>query len=111
MTIEEPKKIDIIGLSKDGKRLSLIIADHLAWDDPADTPRHLNLLQDKLNLYYAFLESDKILESYPQLPELQVRIEVSFQHKPDDKATEFLEHVTTEVEKDGMEFKYYVFSE
>jgi hypothetical protein len=111
MTIEESKKIDVIGLSKDGKQLSLIITDHLDWNDPADTPRHLNMLQAKLNLYYAFLDSDKILESYPQLHELQVRIEVSFQHKPDDVATEFLDHVTAEVAKDGMEFKYYVFSE
>jgi hypothetical protein len=108
MTVDQPNKIDIIALSKDGKRLALVIADHFPWDNPEETPQHLKMLQDKINLYCAYIESDQFLKSYPQASEIQIAIEVAFADEPDDAAKEFMELVKAEIKKDGIDFVYSV---
>ena len=42
----------------------LIITDHLPWGKHDD--EHLTLIQEKINVYLAFIESGEIVERFPQ---------------------------------------------
>lgn len=110
MTIEDADKIDIIARNKEGTRLSLVIADHLEWG-PMESGPHLSMLQDKINLYYAYLQSDDFASSQPDAGQMELAIEVVFLYQPDDMAIEFLEIVRAELAKDGYDFVYSVTEE
>lgn len=105
MTVEDADKIDIIARSKDGKRHALVITDHLEWGLDL-TGAHLATLQAKINLYYAYLQSEAFASSHPDAAELDLAIEVVFMHQPDETAVEFLEMVALELPKDGYDFVY-----
>ncbi len=62
MTVEDSKIIDKIGITEDDKIL-LIIFDHLEWGE--FTSNHILLLQEKINDYIAFIESNEIYDAYP----------------------------------------------
>ena len=108
MTVDQSDKIDFTTLSKDGKRLALIITDPFSWNDAEETRHHLTMLQAKLNLYYGFIEGDQILQHYPQARNLQIVIDVAFKHEPNETAVEFLQFVKAETKKDGIDFTYSV---
>lgn len=48
MSVVESNKIDAMGKSKEKKELSLLITDHLEWENEYE---HLVILQDKINSY------------------------------------------------------------
>lgn len=108
MTVDQSDKIDMIAVSEDSKRLVLVIADHLEWSDAEETRQHLTMLQAKINLYYTFIESDQIVQAYPEARRMRVSIDVAFKHQPNETALEFLRFVTVEAKKDGIDFTYSV---
>ena len=63
MSVVEPNKIDAMGKSKESNELSLLITDHLGWENEYD---HLVILQDKINSYLSFIESKQYESTYPQ---------------------------------------------
>ena len=107
MTIEDAEKIDVIAINEEGTRLSLVISDHLEWG-PDRTTAHLAMLQDKINLYYAYLQSDEFVSHYPNADEMVLAIEVVFLHQPDEAAIKFLDYVGNELPTNGYEFVYRV---
>jgi hypothetical protein len=56
MSVEQTDKIDFISTSP-GEKVVLTISDHLSWDEDG----HLHLLQDKINVYLEFIESEQLL--------------------------------------------------
>ena len=105
MAVDEPDKIDIIAVNKEQTKLTLVLTDHLDWNS-YETGEHLMMLQDKLNTYFAFLESDDLLLHRPNAREMALAVEVVFLQEPNAEAIDFLDLVGAEFAKDGYEFSY-----
>jgi hypothetical protein len=95
MSVVEKKEIDGIGKSKDGSTLVFMIADHLEWDDEF---WHLNILQDKINSYLEYIETNQFSDIYPNDEFKFYHIEISFKYKITDKCKKFLETVQKQIE-------------
>jgi len=74
MTIDQLDVIDICATKDDDPEISLIIVDHLAWDE--DEAEHLWLLQSKINKYLAAIESGELYEKVPEAIGKDVVIEL-----------------------------------
>ena len=105
MAVDDPKTIDIISIAPTGE-VHLTVSDHLEWER---NPEHLSILQDKLNIYLAFIESGEIVEKYPEAKDRPVVIEVVFFHEPDASAVEFLRKAGETIVGAGFKFKYWIF--
>ena len=94
MSILETNKIDAMGISKDGKGLMLMLADHLDW---ADETEHLTLLQDKINAYLGFIESNQYSDNYPDTVFEYYVIDVKFKYEVPDNCLDFFELVNAQL--------------
>lgn len=86
MSIDQLDKIDIISTTPAGE-VVLHIADHLEWDSEKE---HILLLQDKINAYLQFIESDQLLSEYPSAIDKRVSIEIIFKFEPPISTLEYL---------------------
>lgn len=103
MSIEDTNVIDVIASDSEGF-VVLAISDHLSWSD--DPLRHMWLLQEKLNKYLAFLESEEIYDSYPHYRGQPVKIRVVAKYPLTDGAADFYKKVTPVVEGAGFGFEF-----
>src|SRR6185503_10559319 len=87
MAIDDLDKIDLLVTDKEKTHVDLIITDHLDWEE--DQGEHLQLLQDKLNLYLAFVEDGELAEKRPDLKGLPVTILISAKYPPSAEAAKF----------------------
>jgi len=87
MAIDEPDKIDILFKDNEGHAI-LVIADHLDWKE-FDEGDHLELLQEKINTYLAFVDSGQLLQERPEWKGLPVVIQVDAKYEPSPTALEF----------------------
>jgi hypothetical protein len=87
MSVDETNKIDFVSLAKDKSCVRLSIADHLDWKEQEG--EHLLLLQEKLNAYLHFIESKKLLETYPQADGLPIVIRIGGKFPLGAEATRF----------------------
>ena len=99
MSIEQIEVIDAIGIDKETDEVVLTISDHLPWDD-----EHMFLLQDKLNTYLEFIESEQLNDVYPEALNRSVRINITCAYEPSDFALEFLQNV----KNIGVNLTYYI---
>jgi len=88
MTVEQPDVVDFVARDAEAKTLLLVVSDHLAWDD---IKQHLYSLQEKLNCYFAFIESGELAAKYPEAVDHKIRIEIVLKHAPPSAATWFFE--------------------
>ncbi|MHC8400512.1 DUF6572 domain-containing protein [Pseudomonas sp. MDT1-17] len=66
MSITNSRVIDIWATPDwEPENVLLIITDHLEWGNKTEQGEHLQLLQDKLNTYIAFIESGEIYTEIP----------------------------------------------
>jgi hypothetical protein len=107
MSIAETDKIDIIGTVPDSKVVRLVITDHLDWDD---NESHSRLLQDKINTYIGFVESDQLLRTrHPPIPpNPKVEIVLVAQQQPGPEGMVFLEQVKEFLARIGIGFSLEV---
>ena len=103
MTIEQTNVIDIIGHDKENNKLNLIISDHLEWDEENEK---LLLLQEKINSYLAFLESEEILEHYPNSKYEAYVIKIVSKYKPNEEAEKFLNLAKETIIEAGFNLKW-----
>jgi len=94
MSIIETNKIDAMGLSKDGNGLMLMLADHLDWEDEAE---HLTLLQEKINAYLGFIESNQYSDTYPDIAFEYYIIDVSFKYEATENCLKFIEVINIQL--------------
>ena len=78
MSVTDVDTVDGVAVSNDGKTLKLLITDHLKFKDEAN---HLLTLQEKLNSYLGFIESEQYLDIYPESHIENVIIEIHFKYK------------------------------
>jgi hypothetical protein len=87
VALEQPNQVDAMGVERATGHAVLTIAD--AWDW-SDEQGHLSALQEKLNAYFAFIESEEVWQSYPAAAGRQLRINVVFRFAPTAAAIKFL---------------------
>ena len=102
MSVTESNKIDAMGKSKEKKELSLLIADHLEWENEYE---HLVILQDKINSYLGFIESKQYESIYPYDNFETFVIEIHFQNGMTDNCLKFLETVANQAEELNVTIK------
>ena len=100
MTIEQTDVIDFVAFDKEGGDVSLVIADHLVWDE--NEGEHLLLLQDKLNAYLQFVESGQLYSEYPKLKGRNVVIELSNKYPLSEQAKSFFKLASAKVSEVGI---------
>lgn len=62
MTVADLKTVDAIGEDSVTGKVILNIFDHLSWQNEQD---HLQILQEKINSYFEFIETGQLFEEYP----------------------------------------------
>jgi hypothetical protein len=73
MGLDKSNVIDAAGIEKETGFAVLTITDSWDW---SDEHAHLLALQNKLNAYFAFIETGEIYESYPEAKGRNIRIDV-----------------------------------
>ncbi len=101
MSIEQRNVIDFIATRKENGRCTLIISDHLPWDDP----EHIDKLHDKISDYLAYIESGEIYERRPDAKGREFEIEVVCKYfPPQGDAVRFIELAGEAVRAKGIDF-------
>jgi|SRR6185436_6616067 len=103
MTIDHIDKIDLIGIENTTGNVILTISDHLNWEDHLS---HLKVLQEKINTYLRFIESDEIYQSYPSARGKKIIIEVVGKYDLTLEARVFYFDANLIIQKMGSEIRF-----
>jgi len=103
MPIGNPDIIDLIGLSKQGNEVSMVISDHLDWQD-FDT--HCGILQTKLNRYIDVVESGEIYEIKKEALGRKIVIEVFGKYPLPPEAAQFYRQVNDILTDIDLEMRF-----
>jgi hypothetical protein len=107
VSIEDTQVVDVTGRDRITGRVVLTISDHLPWSDEA---RHFDLLDQKIRAYVGFIESDQILQRYPDARERRAQIELVCKYPPTPGAVGFLDALRQALERRGIAFTHAVLS-
>jgi hypothetical protein len=107
MTVEQTNIVDFVSVSATKNEVVLTISDHLEWDEKKE---HLFLLQEKLNRYLAFIESDELLRSYPSAIGKSVVVDVVCMHPLNAAASDFFERGASIFSDAGFRLTYQILS-
>ena len=108
MTIEQENIVDFISINNEKNYLTLTISDHLEWDEMGEK---LIILQNKINTYLAYIESDEILEKYPKSKYQTIVISLVSLEEPNEEGVKFLNLVAPAIEDAGFKFEHMVTNE
>lgn len=107
MSVELPDLIDMVNQSRTTGAVSLIISDHLPWDD---VDAHAAILQKKIERYLRFIKSGEILRMHPKSgPERKIIQVYLLVEPPPGAATNVLKEMKRLVNLAGVGFSYQVF--
>jgi hypothetical protein len=107
MSVDETDKIDLLVTDREKTHVLLVIADHLDWEE-FDEGYHLELLQDKINAYLHFIESDQLEKARPDLAGLPVIIRVDAKYPPSEEAEKFYRSVGPIVAEAGSSLELHL---
>lgn len=96
MSIVDLDKIDAAGKDKNENALKLMIADHLDWEYE---DIHLEILQDKINVYLQYIESKQYVEKYGD-EFSKFYIDIHFKEKITKKCVDFLRVVAEQLKSE-----------
>jgi hypothetical protein len=107
MSVIDLDVVDMIATKPGNDEVRLVIADQLTWDDPG---AHRLALQEKINAYIAFIESDQIWssgqEALPENPRFIITISHSHRHPADED--QFFNAVRDFLQKLGIGLEFMV---
>jgi hypothetical protein len=63
MGVENTNVVDLLGIDPKSDMVTLTVVDTLDWQNEEE---HVARLQEKLNTYLRFIESDEIDQTYPK---------------------------------------------
>ncbi|WP_307002722.1 DUF6572 domain-containing protein [Acinetobacter baylyi] len=102
MSIIETNMIDMVGITSDDV-ITLTLSDHLDWSEVGE---HLLYLQQKINTYIQYIESENIYENLPSGKEKTLAIRVYFKYEPKDQMIfSFLNKVSEILEESNILFQ------
>ncbi len=109
MTVEQEKVVDFVGEDNSTGTIRLSISDHLDWADPKN--EHLFTLQEKLNAYLAFIESEELYEKFPRARGRKVEIVVYGKYPLSLEAQRFYSLARTRIREAGFELEFVLLAE
>ena len=95
--MEFPNVIDFVSHNEDVCNLHVVQFEFL-------TDELLLKLQDKLNHYLAYALDGQLEAEFPDLPKLQIRIQLWLAQEPDDDTLKFLDKAAYACSVEGVEF-------
>lgn len=109
MSIEQTKSVDYIGIDKKTGSVVLTITDHLQWvENESD---HLLMLQDKINSYLGFIESEEIWETCPEVRNQKVVISIVGKFPLSLEAKEFVKRAKLIVGEAGVGLSFELYGD
>lgn len=107
MSITNPQVIDIWAIPVwEPDNVVLYISDHLEWGGEREQGEHLQLLQDKLNTYVAFIESGEIYTKIPNALGKHPIIRINGLYELPEQGEFFLDHVAQTLKEVGIGFEF-----
>ncbi|WP_258571639.1 DUF6572 domain-containing protein [Pseudomonas protegens] len=107
MSITNPKVIDIWAIPKSAPdSLLLIMVDPLEWGDEAAHSEHLLLLQEKINTYITFIESEEIYSEIPDACSKHLIIRVLGLHELPEQVDWFFKRITEILHERSIGFDF-----
>lgn len=103
MSINQSNIIDAISTTPEDK-IVLTISDHHLWNESS----HLAILQDKINSYLQFIESEQIFQDYPNAIGKKIIIETVMKFKPTEEAIHYLKQAKEIIVDAGFDFSWRV---
>ena len=103
MSLESSMQIDYISLHEEYVRCTVV--DSMDWSNEG---KHLLLLQEKINNYLMFIESDQIYVSYPKAVGKKIMISLYSLYPYTEKAKQFLSMVQKKLNESGYALTYQV---
>ena len=103
MGLEQTNQVDHIGINKETGNVVLSLFDEFDWQNEGE---HLQLLQDKLNTYLAYVESGQLFEENPQLRNKPVDIFVYGRFPFAEEGAKFLGLASQTISEAGCGFKW-----
>jgi hypothetical protein len=97
--IEKISEVDAIGIDNQTGHVGLTISDNMGWNN---TDEHLELLQEKLNRYLSFIESDEIYEAYPNAVGRNIDIHIYSKYKIPSEGMDFIIKAEEVIKKAGF---------
>ena len=88
MSVDNAGVVDAIGVEPATGFVVLAIHDDLDWTDEV---AHLRALQDKLNAYFAFVQTGELNVAYPDAVGRPVRIDILGRHLFPEHRRDFLD--------------------
>ena len=104
MSILETTTVDAISIPYDEDIVVLTIFDHLRWDE--NEYEHLIFLQDKINSYLRFLESDEVDEFYPAGKGKEKKINVVGKYDLSANAAKFYQKASEIITEAGFSINF-----
>jgi Family of unknown function (DUF6572) len=101
MSVEQTNIVDFVSVNE--KNVILTISDHLGWEAER---QHLSLLQDKINTYCRFIESDEIFQKFPESRGKKPLISIVAFYDPPASGLRFLHAAKAAIENEGYAFEY-----
>jgi hypothetical protein len=102
ISVVENNIVDGIAIGDDKKTLIMLITDHLNWEGEFEFD-HLVILQDKINSYARFIESNQYVDVYPDTAFNKFCIEMHFMHKLKDNGVKFIDVVNKQLSPANIE--------
>ena len=94
MTIEQSDVVDIVATDPTTNTVLLVISDHLKWTgDDQEDKYHMYLLQEKINLYVAAIDTGEIYKKYPNAVGQSFVIRIAAKFPMNLEAAEFFNKV------------------
>ena len=109
MTVEQTNIVDLTTTEPMTGNVSLVITDHLSWDD--NQKEHMWLLQEKINAYLRFIESGEVYEKLPAARGKEITIRIVAKCPPSPDAERFFSHARSVVSGAGLQLKIEFFPE
>lgn len=107
MSVTDTNIIDMWGIPKwDNSKIVLGISDHLGWADKTEQGEHLQLLQDKINKYVAFIESGEIYTEIPGALGKSPIIRVLGKHELSEQGELFIDSATGVLKEAGIGLEF-----
>lgn len=111
MTIRDSDVIDWMGLEKESGHILLTLLDDLDW---TDEDSHILALQEKLNTYLAFIESQEVFSRLSEevgrdlLQDTPIKVSILAKFPLSERGKAFLDYARRSFKSAGFELFYKV---
>jgi hypothetical protein len=87
MALDDPNKVDAVGIENETEKIILTILDECDWNEPH---HHLLALQAKLNAYFDFVEEGQLSTAYPAAVGRDIVIDIITRYPLPSEGTQLL---------------------